>query len=143
MPASIRSLGFQAVVALFGACATAELRTARPEERNRVTDVFTLLVSAAYGGEAAACHVATGVLEADTLDVWIRAELGHVWSRHPVGRARRGQIQGSRTDSGQRATLTTGGQEPQAVGAVAIADPFPERRVDAVVNACAAGQRRP
>jgi Zn-dependent protease with chaperone function len=143
MPASVCSVGLLAVVvALLGACASAEVRTARPEERNRVTEALTPLVNAAYGAEAARCRVASGVLEADTLDAWVRAEsetacqlsvvvttravdtltpralqlllaheLGHAWSRHPVGRARRGEIHGSRTDSGHRTTLTTGGQQ--------------------------------
>jgi hypothetical protein len=144
MPAYVCLLGLLAVVAsLLTACATSgEVRAARPAEHKRVADVFTPLVSAAYGAEASTCRLGTGVLEADNLDAWILAdpdapcdlrvvlttravdtltpralqmllahELGHVLSRHAMGRARQGEILGSRTDTGYRSRLRTSGQQ--------------------------------
>jgi hypothetical protein len=143
MSTTLRSLGLLTLAAaLAAACATAEVRPSRSEERIRTLEAFAPLLDAAYGTEAVRCHVVTGVLEADRFDAWIRAEpgaacrlavvvttravdtltpralqmllaheLGHVQSRHAMGRARVSEIQGSRTDTGHRSRLQTGRQQ--------------------------------
>ena len=54
---------------------------------------------------------AVDTLTPRALQMLLAHELGHVVSRHPMGRARQGEIQGARTDSGYQTRLRTSGQQ--------------------------------
>jgi hypothetical protein len=65
-----------------------------------------------------ACHLtvvvttrAVDTLTPRALQMLLAHELGHVQSRHAMGRARVSEIQGSRTDTGHRTRLQTGRQQ--------------------------------
>jgi hypothetical protein len=118
-----------------------EVRATSPGERARVSEAFTPLVSAAYGADArcrfatgvleadkldawivadpaAPCDLrvvvtsrAVDTLTPRALQMLLAHELGHVQSRHAMGRARQGEIRGARTDSGYQSRLRTSGQQ--------------------------------
>jgi Zn-dependent protease with chaperone function len=54
---------------------------------------------------------AVDTLTPRALQMVLAHELGHVVSQHAVGRARQGELQGARTDSGYQTRLRTSGQQ--------------------------------